>query len=158
MRCSARGWLFRFVLALAACAPLRDAGVPSAEPRAEQRPFTVESPQGNREDPWFWLRDDDRNDPEVIAYLEAENAWYVAYEARYAGLVDRLYEEIVARIKQDDATVPVFERGYWYYTRYEEGRQYPVHARRKGTMAAPEEILLDGNAMAEGRAYLEIAA
>lgn len=157
MKYATRSLLFVLVLALAACAPIRDAGVPSAEPRAEQRPFTVESPQGNREDPWFWLRDDDRNDPEVIAYLEEENAWATAHEARYAGLVDRLYEELVGRIKQDDATVPVFDRGYWYYTRYEEGRQYPVHARRQGTMEAAEEILLDGNAMAEGHAFFDIA-
>lgn len=158
MKYNARGLPLLFVLALAACAPMRDAGVPSAEPRAEQRPFTVESPQGNRKDPWFWLRDDDRNDPEVIAYLAAENAWYAAHEANYAGLVDRLYEELVARIKQDDATVPVFDRGYWYYTRYEEGRQYPLHARRQGTMEAAEEILLDGNAMAEGHGFFDIAA
>ena len=158
MKDRARGLLFLCALALAACAPMRDPGGSPAEPRAEQRPFTVESPQGNREDPWFWLRDDDRNDPDVIAYLEAENAWYAAHEAHYAGLVERLYGEIVGRLKQDDATVPVFERGYWYYTRHEEGRQYPVHARRKGTMEAPEEILLDGNAMAEGHAYFDIAA
>lgn len=150
--------MFLCALALAACVPMHEPGAPPAEPRAEQRPFTVESPQGNREDPWFWLRDEDRNDPDVIAYLEAENAWYAAHEAPYAGLVERVYEEIVGRIKQDDATVPVFERGYWYYTRFEEGRQYPVHARREGTMAAPEEVLLDGNAMAEGHAYFDIAA
>jgi len=165
----ARGWLlFITALALSACAPARAPTTPTPdpsaqervlppEPRAEQRPFVVTSPQGNREDPWYWLRDDERSDPDVIGYLQAENAYLEAYESRYAGLVDTLFEEIVARIKQDDSTVPVFNRGYWYYTRYEEGREYPIHARRKGSMEAEEEILLDGNRMAEGHAYFRIA-
>ncbi|WP_206203097.1 S9 family peptidase [Thioalkalivibrio sp. XN8] len=149
------------LLALAACAPMQHSEAPAepqAEPQAEQRPFVVVSPEGNREDPWYWLRDDEREDPDVIAYLEAENAWYEAYESRYAGLVDTLFEEIVGRIKQDDATVPVFDNGYWYYARYEEGKQYPIHARRQGSMDAPEEILLDGNAMAEGHAFFGLGS
>lgn len=163
-----RALLLALVVAASACAPARNGPDPAPrpavtaeralppEPIAQRRPFVVASPQGDREDPWFWLRDDTRQDPDVIAYLEAENAYYAAWEAGYAGLVDTLYEEIVARIKQDDSSVPVFERGYWYYTRFEEGRQYPVHARRQGTMSAAEEILLDGNAMAEGHAYFSI--
>ena len=148
------------LLLLSACMPAQRADDAASalpqEPRAEQRPFVVVSPEGNREDPWYWLRDDARKDPAVIAYLEAENAWYEAYEARYTGLVDKLFDEIVGRIKQDDATVPVFDNGYWYYTRFEEGEEYPVHARRKGSMDAPEEILLDGNAMAEGHAFFSL--
>ena len=159
-RVAARFLLLSFLLALAACAPTRYGEVATPplppEPQAEQRPFVVVSPQGNRADPWFWLRDDTRQDPDVIAYLEAENAYYQAFEARYAGLVDTLFEEIVGRIKQDDATVPVFDNGYWYYARFEEGKQYPVHARRKGSMEAPEEVLLDGNAMAQGHAFFNI--
>ena len=163
-----RPWLLLMAaLALSACAPVHAPPVPPPgqaiveralppEPVAEQRPFTVVSPQGDREDPWFWLRDDDRENPDVIAYLEAENAYYMAWEAGYAGLVDTVYDEIVGRIKQDDSSVPVFERGYWYYTRFEEGRQYPIHARRRGNMAADEEVLLDGNKMAEGHAYFSI--
>ena len=146
--------------ALAACAPMTPApdGAAAAfslpEPRAEQRPFTIVSPQGDREDPWFWLRDDAREHPDVIAYLEAENAYFDAWEARYADRVDRLYEEIVGRIKQDDSTVPVFDRGYWYYMRFEEGMQHPIHARH--TTGGVEEILLDGNQMAEGHAFFQI--
>ncbi len=160
-------WLLLAALALVACAPARAPVLPAPEtaslerplppaPRAGQRPFTVVSPQGNREDPWFWLRDDSRTDPDVIAYLEAENAYFEAWESRYSGLVDRLYDEIVGRIQQDDSSVPVYIRGFWYYTRFEEGKQYPIHARRKGSMDAPEEILLDGNAMAEGHAFFQI--
>jgi oligopeptidase B len=160
-------WLLLAALALVACAPARAPVAPAPEsasvertlppePRAEQRPFTVVSPQGNREDPWFWLRDDSRTDPDVIAYLEAENAYFEAWESRYTGLVDRLYHELVGRIQQDDSTVPVYIRGFWYYTRFEEGRQYPIHARRKGSMDAPEQILLDGNAMAAGQPFFQI--
>ena len=158
-------WLLLLALLLQGCAPARVAVTPEQvvieralppEPRAEQRPFVVVSPQGNREDPWFWLRDDERQDPDVIAYLEAENAYYEAWEAGYADRVEALFGEIVGRIKQDDASVPVYQRGYWYYTRFEEGRQYPIHARRKGTMEAEEEILLDGNAMAEGHAFFQV--
>lgn len=126
------------------------------EPQAAQRPFTALSPQGNREDPWSWLRDDDRRDPEVLAYLAAENRYCEAWEARYAPLVEKIYAELVGRVKQDDQSAPVFERGYWYYTRFETGGEHPVHARRKGSMSAPEEILLDGNAMAAAHDYFEI--
>ncbi len=161
LRAAARFLVFSSLLALAACAQTRSIEVATPqlppEPQAEQRPFVVVSPQGNREDPWYWLRDDERKDPDVIGYLEAENAYYQAYESRYAGLVDTLFDEIVGRIKQDDSTVPVFDNGYWYYARFEEGKQYAIHARRKGSMDAPEEVLLDGNAMAEGHAFFQIA-
>ena len=126
------------------------------EPVAEQRPFTVVSPQGNRQDPWFWLRDDARRDPEVLACLATENDYCEAWEAGYAPLVEKLYDELVGRVKQDDQSAPVLERGYWYYVRFEKGGEHPVHARRKGSMSAPEEILLDGNAMAAPHDYFEI--
>lgn len=73
-------------------------------------------------------------------------------------LQDTLYEEILARIKQDDATVPYRQRGYWYYTRYEAGKDYPLHARRKGSMQAPEEVLLDVNVLAQGKSYYSVGA
>ena len=162
IRAAARLMVLSSLLALVACAQTRNTEVATpqlpSEPQAEQRPFVVVSPQGDREDPWYWLRDDERKDPDVIAYLEAENAYYEAYESRYAGLVDTLFDEIVGRIKQDDSSVPVFDNGYWYYTRFEEGKQYPIHARRKGSMDAPEEVLLDGNAMAEGHAFFQIGS
>ena len=125
-------------------------------PPAEQIPHQVRSPHGERDDPYYWLRDDARSKPEVLAYLEAENAWHARYMARLQPLADRLYQEIVGRIKQDDASVPYHDRGWWYYVRYEEGREYPIHARRKGSMDAAEEILLNGNAMAEGHDFFQI--
>lgn len=153
------------VFGLAACTPSGEiarqgdlAGpaehVLPSEPVAGERPFIVVSPQGNRPDPWYWLRDDARQDPDVIGYLEAENAYYAAWEASRTDRVEALYEELLGRLKQDDATVPVLDRGYYYYTRFEQGREYPIHARRK--VDGAEEILLDGNAMATGHSYFDI--
>ncbi|MCK9488421.1 MAG: S9 family peptidase [Xanthomonadales bacterium] len=152
-------------LMLAACtqaptsapSPAAETAVTDTAPIARQIPHLVSSPHGERADPYYWLRDDERAKPEVLAYLEAENAWHARHMARLQPLADRLYEEIVGRIKQDDASVPYHDRGWWYYVRYEEGREYPVYARRKGTMAAPEEILLDGNAMAQDHDFFQIA-
>ena len=126
-------------------------------PDAERRPHTVRAPFGaTREDEYYWLRDDTRSDPAMLAYLAAENAHCDAAMAPLQPLQQRLYEEIVGRIQQDDSSVPYRERGYWYYTRFETGQDYPIHARRAGSMQAPEEILLDVNAMAAGKDYFSV--
>ena len=126
-------------------------------PDVEKRPHTVKAPFGaQRQDEYYWLRDDKREDPAMLAYLNAENAYTDALMAPLKPLEDKLYAEIVGRIKQDDASVPYRERGYWYYTRYETGKDYPIHARRKGDMQAPEEVLLDLNAMAEGKGFFGV--
>ena len=127
-----------------------------APPVAERRPFDVVSPNGNRRDDYYWLRDDTRKSKDVLGYLEAENAYRDAYMAPSAALTQELYNELIARLKPDDASVPVFQRGYFYYTRFVPGHDYAVYARRKGTMAAPEEVLLDGNAMAQGHSFFQI--
>jgi oligopeptidase B len=127
-----------------------------AAPVAEQRPFQVESPHGARSDEYYWLRDDQRKDPAVLAHLAAELAYKDAMFARAKPLEDRIYGEILGRIKQDDATVPARKRGYWYYTRFVEGQEYPVYARRKGKLDAPEQVLLDGNALAKGHSFFQV--
>jgi oligopeptidase B len=127
-------------------------------PIAAVRPHVVRSPHGDRVDPYYWLRDDTRQDPEVLAYLTAENAYTDAMLAAARPLEERVYGEIVGRIKQDDASVPYRKRGYWYYSRYETGSDYPIYARKRGTLEAPEEILLDENALAAGREFYEIGA
>ncbi|HZF97732.1 MAG TPA: S9 family peptidase [Pseudoxanthomonas sp.] len=128
-------------------------------PDAEQRAHEVKAPNGAvRNDPYYWLRDDKREDKAILAYLNAENAYADAVLAPTKALQETLYGEIVGRIKQDDATVPYRERGYWYYTRFETGKDYPIRARRKGSMETPEEILLDVNAMAEGKGYFNVGA
>lgn len=127
-------------------------------PVAEKRPYEVVAPHGaSRQDEYYWLRDDSRQSPEVLAYLNAENAYADAVMAPLRGFENRLYEEMVGRIKQDDASVPFQYKDYWYYTRFEEGKEYPIHARRKGSMDAPEEILLDLNRLAEGKSFYSVA-
>jgi oligopeptidase B len=116
----------------------------------------VESPHGKRVDEYYWLRDDERKNPEVLAYLQAENAYTDAMLAPIAPLRDKLYGEMIARIKQDDASVPYRKSGYWYYTRYETGKEHPIHARRAGTLESPEQILLDVNAMAAGKDFFQV--
>nr|WP_272494178.1 S9 family peptidase [Stenotrophomonas mori] len=126
-------------------------------PDVEKRPHTVKAPFGaERADEYYWLRDDTRKDPAMLAYLAAENRHVDALMAPLKPLEESLYGEIVGRIKQDDASVPYRERGYWYYSRYEAGKDYPVYARRKGDMQAPEEVLLDLNTMAEGKGYFSV--
>jgi oligopeptidase B len=121
----------------------REDSAPDTPPQADIRPHVVGSPHGNRVDPYYWLRDDERRDPAVRAYLEAENAYK---ERHLAGpLREVLYREIVARLKQDDTSVPYFKDGYWYYTRFETGKEHPIFARRKIALEAPEEIVIDGN-------------
>jgi oligopeptidase B len=127
-------------------------------PRAAMRPHTVVSPFGTRIDPYFWLRDDARAAQEVIDYLAAENAYRDQSLERLAPLETRLYAEILGRIRQDDSTVPARRNGYWYYSRFETGREYAVHARRRDASGAAEEILLDENAAAAGHEYYQAGA
>ena len=125
-------------------------------PVAAVRPHVVESPNGNRTDEYYWLRDDNRTSKEVLGYLEAENAYKAAMTAHTKALEDKVYEEIVSRIKQDDSTVPYRLRGHWYYTRFETGKEYPIYARKAGTLDAPEQLMLDANQMAEGHGFFQI--
>jgi oligopeptidase B len=127
-------------------------------PVAALRPKAVSSPFGVRIDPYYWLRDDERADPEVLAYLKEENAFRERSMAELKPLEDALYEEICARIKQDDSTVPYFKNGYWYHTRFEPGKEHPIFARRKISLDAPEEILLDANLLSVGHDYYRIGA
>jgi len=151
---------------LAACAggsPQRTESdsMPQTEPVppiAAVRPHVVESPNGTRVDEYYWLRDDTRESREVLAHLEAENAYKASMTAHTKALEDRVYEEIVARIKQDDSTVPYRKRGHWYYTRFEIAKEYPIYARKAGSLDAPEQVMLDGNALATGHEFFQIGA
>ena len=145
------------LLASGFAAPASFAADAPTPPVAAQRPHEVKAPHGAvRNDEYYWLRDDKRENPEMLAYLNAENAYADAMLAPLAPLKQRLYDEIVGRIQQDDSSVPYLEDGYWYYTRFESRKDYAITARRKGTMEAPEEILLDQNAMAEGKDYFQV--
>ncbi len=129
--------------------------VPASHPPIPvQRPMVLTKHGDSRIDPYFWLRQ--RANPEVVAYLEAENEYADAVMAPLGGLQERLYEEIVSRIQQTDLTPPSFFKGYWHYSRTVEGLDYEIHCRRKGSMDAPEEVLLDANQLAQGHEYFEL--
>ena len=127
-----------------------------APPVAAQRPHVVKGPL-DRVDEYYWLRDDTRKNPEVLAYLNAENAYADAIMAPLRPLQDQLYSEIVGRVKQDDASVPALDNGYYYYTRFETGSSYPILARRKGSMTAAEEVLLNQPEMARGHEFFAVS-
>jgi oligopeptidase B len=107
-------------------------------------------------DNYFWLRD--KSNPAVIEYLKAENAYTDALTKDLKPFEEALYKEMLGRIKQTDLSVPTRRDGYYYYSRTEEGKQYPIQCRRKGSMDAPEEILLDGNELAKGHTFLGMGA
>jgi oligopeptidase B len=127
-------------------------------PVAAVRPYPVKSPFGVRMDPYYWLRDDERRNPDVLSYLRQENAFRERSMAHAKPLEDALYDEIYARLKQDDSTVPYRKSGYWYSTRFEPGKEHPIFVRRKGSLDAPEEVLLDANLHAVGHAYYRVGA
>lgn len=107
-----------------------------------------------RNDEYYWLRE--RENPEVIAYLNAENAYREQIMSGTERLQNHLYNEMVGRIKKDDSSVPYELRGYWYYTRYTEEGEYPIYCRKKGSLEAEEEIMLDVNELAKGHAYYQV--
>ena len=123
-------------------------------PFAQKIPVTLTTAGHERVDNYFWLNE--RENPEVTAYLEAENAYTKAVMSETEEFQELIFNEITSRIKQDDQSVPYFKNGYFYYTRYEQGGEYPIYCRRKKDMQAPEEIILNGNTMAEGHAYFHI--
>lgn len=125
-------------------------------PIAAKKPYQVPSPNGSREDEYYWLRDDTRQNPEMLAYVKAENDYADQMLAHTKALEAKVYGEIIGRLQQDDSTVPYLMNGYWYYRRFETGKEYPIYARRKGTRDAPEEILLNVNDMAAGHDFFEV--
>jgi len=138
-----RGWKVRQAMV--------DTGRP---PVAKRIPHTTRLHGRTVDDPYRWLQD--RDAPEVQAYLEAENAWTERCMADTVALQQRLFNQMVARIKETDSTVPYVEGEYHYYMRTEAGRQYAKYCRRHGSMSAPEEVILDVDALAEGYDYYEL--
>ncbi len=107
-------------------------------------------------DPYAWLKN--KSNPEVIQYLEAENAYTEQLTKDLKPFDEALYKEMLGRIKQTDLSVPARHGEYFYYSRTEEGKQYPIQCRRKGNMEAPEEILLDVNQLAAGHTFMSLGA
>ena len=123
-------------------------------PKAEKIKKELTAHGQTRVDEYYWLND--REDEKVIAYLEAENAYTDTLLKHTEAFQEKLYEEIIGRIKQTDESVPYKNRGYWYYTRYEEGKEYPIYCRKKESMDAEEEVMLNVNIMAEGHEYYQV--
>jgi oligopeptidase B len=120
---------------LNSCATPMNQALPQP-PVAAKKPHQVVSPNGTREDEYYWLRDDKREDPEMLAYIKAENAYADAAMAHVRPLQEKVYQEIIGRLQQDDSSVPYLLNGYWYYRRFETGKEYPVYARRKHVAGA----------------------
>lgn len=141
------------VIAGLCCAPaLSGAAEAQREPPVAKRIPRVDTLHGDvLRDDYYWLRE--KSNPEVRRYLEAENAYTETSLAHTASLRDSIYREMLGRIKETDLTVPFRYRGYWYYTRTEQGKDYPVYCRKKGSFDAPEEVILDQNLLARGKAF-----
>lgn len=123
-------------------------------PRAAKKPTSRTIHGVTLQDDYAWLRE--KENPETIAYLEAENAYMKAFTAPTDALQTELYEEMVARIKEDDQSVPYRKGQFWYYTRTETGKGYAIHCRKFESLDAEEEILLDENVLAEGEDFFDL--
>ena len=123
-------------------------------PKAEKIEKELTIHNHTRIDPYYWLNE--RSNPEVIKYLESENEYTAKKMAPTEELQNQLFNEIINRIKQDDESVPYFKNGYFYYDRYEQGKEYPIYCRKKGSLDAEEEVMLNVNDMAEGYNYFQV--
>ena len=128
----------------------------STLPRAERRPVRTVLHGDERIDDYAWMRE--KNSPEVTAYLSAENEHAEATLGPFKPFADQLYDEMLARIKEDDQSVPYHRGGWWYYSRTEKGRQYPIYCRKQGSLDASEQVTLDLNELAEGKPFMSIGA
>jgi oligopeptidase B len=123
-------------------------------PLASRKPHEISQNGQSRNDPFFWLRE--KSNPQVLQYLRAENRYTRSVLKPMEGLEQQLYREMRARIQEQDVSVPERVDDYFYYSRTEEGKQYPVHCRKKDSLAAPEEVLLDENELAKGNKYFRV--
>lgn len=124
------------------------------EPQAKQVPHVWQRPTGQFDDPFAWLRD--RDDPDTVAYLEAENAWADAWFAEHGTLVEELFSEIRSRVQETDVAAPVPKDEWYYSSRTEEGQSYPIHCRGRSAATATEQLILDQNLEATGREFFDL--
>ncbi len=126
-------------------------------PVAKIEPVTIQMHGVRWLDPYAWMKDVPRSSPETIAYVEAENAYTDRVMSASAPLQERLFKEMLARVKETDLAVPVRIGDYFYYVRIEQERSYPIHCRKKGSLEAPEQVILDINELAEGHDFYKVA-
>lgn len=125
------------------------------EPKALQKPHAMEMHGDVRQDPYYWLNE--RENPEVLAYLDEENAFREQGMLGLKPLEDELFAEMTGRLNPDESSVPVQIDGYWYQTRYEKGSEYPRYYRKEGGMEGPETCILDVNQLAEGQTFCQVS-
>jgi oligopeptidase B len=125
-------------------------------PVAKIIPKTLEKHGDVRIDNYYWLNE--RENPEVIDYLNKENEYYQKMTAHTQTLQKELFDEMKSRIKEDDSSVPYLFNGYYYITRYETGKDYPIYSRKKGSLDAKEEVLFDCNELAKGKSYFQLGS
>jgi oligopeptidase B len=128
--------------------------VPQDYPKAKKIPHEITIHNDTRNDPYFWLND--RENPEVIAYLDEENAYTAQMMKHTEDFQEQLFQEMKNRIKEDDTSVPYKSNGYFYYSRFEKGQEYALNCRKKDSLEAPEIIILDQNERAEGHDYYSL--
>lgn len=127
-----------------------------APPAAKKVPKSMTTNGDTRVDNYFWLRE--KSNPEVMSYLEAENAYTAAYMKPTEAFQEKLYQEMLGRIKQTDTNVPYKLGDYYYYSRTEQGKQYPIFCRKRGSLDAKEEVTLDVNELAKGQKFMAVGA
>jgi len=137
-----------FVAAITSCGRVKP-------PAAEKKPYEIVALGDTRIDPYFWMRE--RDSPAVMANLKAENAYTDAVLKPTEALQTTLFNEMKGRIKEEDVTVPYFDNGYFYYTRFEKNQEYPIYCRKKGTLKNAEEILLNVNDLAKSYSFFNVA-
>src|SRR5690606_5471600 len=123
-------------------------------PIADKKEEILEKHGDIRVDQYYWLNE--RENPEVVDYLERENDYYNKMTAHTDDFKDSLFKEMKSRIKEDESSVPDKYNGYWYYTKYETGKDYPIYLRRKDEQGAQQQVIFDCNAMAEGHSYFNL--
>ena len=130
----------------------------SEPPRAQKIDHFMSIHGDKRNDEYYWLRDDTRQNKAVLDYLNAENEFTAAQLSHTTELQEQLFEEMTARLEPNVESIPVFDNGYWYWSKYEEGKDYPIYIRQKGSLNAPQEVLLDENKRAEGHEFYSLAS
>ncbi|PCI31746.1 MAG: oligopeptidase B [Alphaproteobacteria bacterium] len=125
-------------------------------PVAKKVAHVMEIHGDTRVDDYYWMRDDARKDPEMLGHLAAENVYTKATMGHTEDFQAALFKEMTGRIEKDESSVPYQQRGYWYYRSFAGDQEYPIYARRKGTMEADEEIFLDANKLAEGHEFFSL--
>jgi len=146
-------FLLLFVANFWACQSKQEMKNVPTPPKAKIVPKELVEHGHKRTDNYYWLRDDSRKNQEVIDYLEAENRYLDTVLAHTKDFQKNLFAEMKGRIQEKDESVPYFKNGYWYYNRFEEGKEYAIYCRKAQNLENKEEILLDANQAAQGKGY-----